>query len=450
MFVRIKNNFKYKYIYVLIFLIFVGLLQFSCTSKTKVKQPNKKDKGFNNEVWVKRYNKDLDYAKAIAVDKKNNIYVTGMAASDFITIKYDSEGNQKWLKRYNGPANKEDLAKAIVIDEQNNVYVTGISQSSENDKYDYATVKYDTNGNQKWVKRYNAFIDENDAVITMAIDKNNNIYVAGESFRGSNTLRDYTAIKYDSNGKLRWVRIFNGSASGDDLPKAIAIDKDNNIYVTGGSQSSGSEELVQEEQDYITIKFDTNGNAKWIRNYNGPSNGDDYANAIQIDKNSNIYITGASANDSYNYDYTTVKYDTKGNRKWVKRYNGPSDEDDFALAMVIDSNSNVYVAGEGEAGTTIKYDTNGNQKWLKRYEEPANSLAVDSNNNIYVLGGGDDYTTIKYNTNGSRIWVNNYNGPANDEDLATAIAIDKANNIYVTGESIGRGNSKADYLTIKY
>src|SRR2546430_1692201 len=63
-------------------------------------------------------------------------------------------GQEQWVARYNGPGNSVDEANSIAIDSAGNVYVTGKSFGSGTD-YDYATVKYDSFGQEQWVARYN-------------------------------------------------------------------------------------------------------------------------------------------------------------------------------------------------------------------------------------------------------------------------------------------------------
>jgi hypothetical protein len=88
---------------------------------------------------------------AIALDGSGNVYVTastkigrGISYNDYATIKYDTDGNQLWAAHYDGPANEDDFAGAIAVDVSGNVYVTGISRVGPDFIDDYATIKYGT------------------------------------------------------------------------------------------------------------------------------------------------------------------------------------------------------------------------------------------------------------------------------------------------------------------
>ena len=70
-----------------------------------------------------------------------------------------------WQARYNSPTNGRDFAEFIAMDGAGNVFVSGISyESYESYTYDWATVKYDPNGNELWVRRYNGGANQNDWV----------------------------------------------------------------------------------------------------------------------------------------------------------------------------------------------------------------------------------------------------------------------------------------------
>ena len=69
-------------------------------------------------------------ANSVALDSGNSCYVTGFSpgtnsGNDIVTIKYDNNGNQIWLQRYNGPGNGDDEGNAIAVDANGNVYVAG-------------------------------------------------------------------------------------------------------------------------------------------------------------------------------------------------------------------------------------------------------------------------------------------------------------------------------------
>jgi hypothetical protein len=73
---------------------------------------------------------------------------------DYLTIKYDSAGQEQWVASYNGPGNALDFAFAIAVDSSGNVYVTERATGSTL-PYDYATIKYNSTGQEQWVARHN-------------------------------------------------------------------------------------------------------------------------------------------------------------------------------------------------------------------------------------------------------------------------------------------------------
>jgi uncharacterized delta-60 repeat protein len=428
------------------------------------------------EQWVARYNGpesdyyDYDYAYAITVDDSGNVYATGYSHSlgtveDYATVKYNSNGEEQWVARYNGPGNSEDKARDIAIDGSGNVYVSGSSYCSQTG-YDYATVKYNSNGEEQWTVRYNGPGNSDDESYALAIDGSGNVYVTGYSY-GSGTATDYATVKYNSNGEEQWVARYNGPGNSADEAYSMVIDGYGNVYITGFSYGSTTEA----EADYATVKYNSNGEEVWVSRYNGPRNFDDEAYSIVIDGSGNVYVTGFSYGSITGADYATVKYNSDGQEQWVARYDGPGNSSDYAEAIAIDGYGNVYITGEsigqskdlgqGYDYATVKYDSNGKELWVVRYDRIDNSsdygkaIAIDGSGNVIVTGYSDslgtrsDYTTIKYNSSGEEQWIARYNGPGNDYDKAYNLAIDDYGNVYVTGES--RDLKKGyDYATVKY
>jgi len=418
-------------------------------------------------AWVRRYNgqgNSVDQAYGIAVDGSGNVYVTGASDGngenpDYATIKYYPNGDTAWVRRYNGPGNSSDWATDIAVDVSGNVYVTGCSFGSGTIT-DYATIKYYPNGDTAWVRRYNGPENGPDEALAIAIDNSNNVFVTGNS--GAYPDRDYVTVKYYANGDIAWVRRYNGSTNYYGGALDIVADGSGNVYVTG---SGGSETY----QDYITMKYYTNGDTAWVRRYNGPGNSSDWATDIAVDGSGNVYVTGGSVGSGTYYDYATIKYYSNGDTAWVRRYNGPENFSDSAWAIAVDGSGNVYVTGASDGNgenpdyATIKYYPNGDTAWVRRYNgsddyvayDCANAIAVDGSGDVYVTGSsigsvtGWDYATIKYYPDGDTAWVRRYDGPGHSWDWAYAIAVDGSGNVYVTGSSWGSGTD-GDYATIKY
>ncbi len=419
-------------------------------------------------AWARIYNgpgNAADEARAIAVDGQGNVYVTGVSRNanqdnDYATIKYNSAGVEQWVKRYNGPGNNADEANALAIDSQGNVYVTGFSYDSIT-SLDFATIKYNSIGDTVWVRRYSLPTSNSDNARAIAVDRQGNVYVTGESY-STNTYYDYLTIKYYANGDTAWIKRYNGPGNWYDYSYAIAVDTLGNVYVTGLSSGIGGSSF-----DYATIKYNADGDSVWLRRYNGPGDDDDWARAITLDGQGNVYITGESYDSINRDDYATIKYNSNGDTMWVRRYNGPGNNDDQAYAIAVDSQGNVFITGESPvSGTsddyaTIKYNSSGSEQWVRRYDGPGGSLdkayalALDGQGNVYVTGSSrgssyvEDYATIKYNSAGDTIWIRRYNGPGNSTDNASAIAVDNAGNVYVTGASYSSGTYN-NYATVKY
>ncbi len=421
-------------------------------------------------AWVRRYDGPgnlQDKANAIAVDGSGNVYITGYCSkpdftSDYATIKYYANGDTAWLRRYDGPIHGDDAASAIAVDGSGNVYITGGSAGSGG-LYDYATIKYNANGDTTWVRRYDGpgpSGNDADEAKAIAVDGSGNVYVTGGSY-GSGTDIDYTTIKYYANGDTAWIRRYNGPASYSDEACGIAVDGSGNVYITGYSYWTPTERV------YATIKYYANGDTAWFRRYNGPGVGSEVAKAIAVDGSGKVYVTGLSYNTGTGNDYATIKYYANGDTAWVRRYNGPGNSVDQANAIAIDGSGNVYITGASYgSGTaqdyaTIKYYGNGDTTWVRRYNglgnntDVANAIAVDGSGNIYITGysigsvTSDDYATIKYCANGDTAWVRRYNGPANGSDQANTIAVNGSGYVCITGYSAGLGGYD-DYATIKY
>lgn len=431
-------------------------------------------------TWVRRYNGnankyDQPYRETIlAIDDIGNVYVTGITDKhpnphpdsnnyDYLTIKYNSTGEVKWIKSYYGPTDKNDIATAIAIDNIGNVYVTGISYDSITGD-DFLTIKYDSTGVEQWIARYDLG-HESDHPYCLAVDDSGNVYVGGSGTHIPG-IWDYLVVKYNPDGDTVWVRTYNGSADDEDYGTAMAIDGSGNMYITGRSHQSGTVGCY----DYATIKYNSAGDEQWVARYNGPDGSTDETWGIAVDDAGNVYVTGASST-GYAWNSATVKYNTTGAQQWASIYDASGFSWDNGYGIVVDDSGYVYVTGNADSDPledaigydylTIKYNPDGDTVWVRWYngtannQDEAHAIAVDNSGNVYVTGYSygistdRDFVTVKYSSTGVEQWIARYDGPANYWDEAWALKVDNANNIYVAGYSWGPG-TRFDYATIKY
>jgi hypothetical protein len=410
-----------------------------------------------------------DYGLAVAVDKTGNVYVTGYSDGfggepyfdwDFATIKYYPDGDTAWLRRYNGPDNGEDGGSAIFLDDSSNVYVIGRSYSIAT-RNDYTVIKYYPDGDTAWLRKYDGPENGDDWPYAAEADKLGNVYVTGLTCIGWSGPCDYATVRFDPDGNLVWSSTYNGPASSDDRAYDVAVDDSGNAYVTGYSWGVGT------DLDYATIKYYPNGDTAWVRRYDGPASGYDEAFAVAVDSLGNVYVTGGSEEGEEYFGHFTPNHNSPIYIPRESRHLRSQDYYDPRFPRTLGDSTNSYLKQGGEVGiqysafATIKYHPNGDTVWVRRYSGPTEGddfgygIAFDRLSNVYVTGGSwggetnSDYPIIKYYPDGSIAWVIRYNGPENSYDNPTAIVVDDFANIYLTGESC-TDLIAPDFATVKY
>ncbi|MGD0711774.1 MAG: SBBP repeat-containing protein, partial [Bacteroidales bacterium] len=370
------------------------------------------------------------------MDTLYNNDTTG-STSDIFIAKYDANGNNLWAKSAGGIYYEQN--EAIAIDKYNNVYITGYFYSKsiifDNDtlhNVDTTTtytskiyfVKLNPNGNVIWAKCLGD-TDYNNSC-SLALDKENNIYMSGgycsqRFYFGNDTLNNmgagYTDIfllKFDPSGNPLWAKSFG--SNNEDWGRSIITDSTGNIYMTGNFSGlkfiAGSDTLYQADPswDYQTsslfiMKMDTLGNMIWAKCADGDEGA--YPVSIALDKNNNIYVTGSfysdtlilgkdtllNAEHSYSNepDVFTAKYDKNGNEKWAKQAGGV--KMDEGNSLIIDGNNYIFIVGDFVSSFILfGHDTLFNYDTL----------------------GGDDFYIVKYDTSGNVIWAKSAGGNRND------------------------------------
>ena len=341
-----------------------------------------------NILWMRSYNGSAnlsDGGNSIAIDRANNVYISGYVTktpvnTDIVLLKYNPYGDLIWDKEFSGSANLNDFGGSVVTDDSGNVFLSGNTSHTVSGS-DITLIKYDSSGSFKWVKYYNSGLDTNDYDLKMKMDRNGNLCIAGYNNNSTGNNTKTLALKFDHDGNLLWNRIYNGPKNGFNTPHDFIVDRSDNMIITGCSPGIGSGVY-----DYITIKYDPDGEMKWLSRYNQQGTYYDVANSLAEGSDGSIYVTGVSGiliNQS-TFDIVTIKYDSNGTQKWSAIYNGAGNNTDIGNKILIDENENVFVTGITSGQGTlkdiviIKYDSAGNQNDLLNFNS-VNNL----NENIY-------------------------------------------------------------------
>jgi hypothetical protein len=349
-------------------------------------------------LWTRTFQSsgnDLPYG--VIADSIGNSYITlssglNFGPYDIVTIKYNPQGVQQWLKIYNSGGNDEP--RDITMDKNGFIYIAGFTSNES------LIIKYNpNNGDTIWTRKYTE-TDYRFAGISIALDNRNNIIIGGNRFHTMFNVQVFFTIKYDSAGVFKWI--VPNPLGGILSLRKVAIDNNYNVIVTGRSYAI----------EFLTIKYDSAGTEVWQSIYNGL--GGEIVNDMRLDRQDNVIITGASFGSGSGSDYVTIKYNNvNGDSLWVRRYNGTGNDDDVPYSLDIDDSNNAYVT----------------------------SRSIGNFNNW-------DYTTIKFNNSGNQQWIVRYPNLPNNGGIAYGIALDKFRNIYVTGLSDSSGVGR--YVTIKY
>jgi hypothetical protein len=247
-----------------------------------------------------------DGGKGVVVDSSNNIYVSGWTWGgldgntssgeyDAFLVKYDSSGTKQWTKQFG--TSESDFARAVAVDSENNIYITGYTKggldgNSNSGNEDIFLVKYNSSGTKQWTRQRGTSLVE--IGYGIAADSENNIFVIGHTFGGldGNTnlgYRDVFLIKYNSVGNKLWTKQL-GTANGD-FGEGVVADSLNNIYIsgwTGGSFSGYTNE--GSSQDIFLVKYNSNGVKLWTKQF-GTSESD-RGFGVTVDFLNNVYVTG--------------------------------------------------------------------------------------------------------------------------------------------------------------
>jgi hypothetical protein len=288
-----------------------------------------------------------DEANSIAVDSNGNIYAIGSASfaqSSFYSVffKYSSVGIVLWSKSYfNNPDSVSEGLKVVLDDQENPVI--GYLKYQQHSSVHFT--KYTSDGDSLWTTTIKD--DTSDYQINFLLaDTLGNVYTTlTQSYYAGRDVPETKIIllKLNQNGIILWYKSIQG-----DSPRKLVFDNASNV-------------LLETHGDGRVLKFTQNGDSLW----NYESNG--LLTDIAIDKDNNILVSGYTGGIG-SFDYLINKISPEGSEIWSKTFNSDEGLRDFASSIAVDEESNVYVTGSSHdmfsqgLCYTLKYNSVGRIK----------------------------------------------------------------------------------------
>ncbi|MDJ1485636.1 SBBP repeat-containing protein [Cytophagaceae bacterium YF14B1] len=267
-----------------------------------------------------------DEARSLATDVSGRPYLTGAfsetvifgsssvishGGTDVFVARLDNLGSVQWVKQMGESGN--DSGCGIAVDGLGNIFVAGFFVGSVTlDNLTYTSyggkegfvIKMNADGEIKVVHTANGFKD--DEFQSIVVDKSNNVYITGyftesADFDGVTYFSagdaDICIVRLDTTGAKTWQRTSGGA--GKDISYGIALDRLDNVYITGyfnGSAKFGSVTITSSgEDDVFVVKYNNLGDIQWVKS--AGSSSIDSGNDVATSPDNNVYIAGHHTND---------------------------------------------------------------------------------------------------------------------------------------------------------
>ena len=307
---------------------------------------------------------------------------------------------------------------------------------------------------REWITTYSEARGDAAAV---AIDSHGDVIAGGRIYTSDMGSDAYFLVKLNGAGEILWTTVNDVSASNDRI-EAIALDPDDNIYVTGFANWYGGEQ-------FVTAKVSADGTVAWTAIEENPYEGQSFRGIdVGVDAEGNPTTVGFRRNDSTT-DLYIAHYDTDGVFQWDDVYDGGGTLYEELDSVAVLPSGTIYAAGKARIdelnqAVTVKYTSEGDRVWMKGYigdgykSASAHDVAVTTGEVVYVAGqaidaveDNTDLMWVLYAADGERLSAGSYD-LANREN-PYGFAVDDAGIAYLVGNTTYPAEGY-DWLTVSF
>jgi len=416
---------------------------------------------------------NYDFGSDVATDENGNLYVLGSSfanwlgpdgqaplhplsgSDDIVVMKLTRDGAYQWHTFYGSDDDTypygpdipgSDFARGMTLDRDGNIYVIGSSYQGWTgpdsqpplhafcDERDFFLLKLDRDGVYQWHTFYGSC--EGSRAFSIAAGQDGNLFITGSS--GPWTGPDGQAPLHDTNissalfvlnlthdGAYVWHTYYGDDISNDGTD--IQVDEHGNVVVVGRSElgwtgPEGQEPLNDHSgyYDLVVLKLGKDGAYQW-HTFFGSSDYDS-GNALALDRDGNIYVTGSSSVGWVGPDGQEPRHQLKEIPSFTMRISGNGDYVWHTFyggsAIALGRDGDLYIAGDSHS------DWNG----------PASQAPL-----VNLTQGSWDIHVIKLSDDGAYQWHTFYGCSVDfsggSDDYGGSIALDDRGGMYIGGMS---------------
>jgi len=342
-------------------------------------------------------------------------------------------------------------ADAVAYDSQGNAFVVGYSYGSLEDTTDCWVIKTGPDGQVMWKNYYSQYVSYGYGV---TVDHNDDIYLLMTEYTGVGDSDDVVLVKiYGVSGQIAWQKEFNSVGDYDDYGTSLAVDKDNNLFISGTTAETGLPvflvmKIAGQQQSIGQTSYQP-GDIIWQKGVSGNDGCSlSYYATLAVDSNGDVGLIGNSYVGGPYIGYVPIVKvsGVDGHIVWQTKipqvvsdnanfYNfsdlvgssiAADSQGNFYIALTTHINSNNYeivvvkIPNVSSTGTVAV-------EWAKTigysdYYQASGSLICDSENNVYLTANLFDFgsnnafvnsngrfalSIAKFSSGGSLLWQRN-------------------------------------------
>ena len=253
-----------------------------------------------------------DQGQSVTLQTDGKILVAGSSTNNFALVRYNSDGSLDLSFGDEGKFATNSYGNSVAVQADGKILVAGSSYNSTNN-YDFALVRYNTNGSLDTTfsgdgKLTTDIATGTDQGQSVTLQTDGKILVAGRSINSTTNNNDFALVRYNTNGSLDTTFSGDGKLTTDivtgsiDWGASVTLQSDGKILIAG---TSGN--------DFALVRYKNNGSLDTTFSGDGKLTTDlvtgsiDWGASVTLQSDGKILVAGTSGND-----FALVRYNVDG------------------------------------------------------------------------------------------------------------------------------------------